>query len=127
MSFEVKNMTKTNPPTSGLVFKRMKEKILGNTYNLSVVFIGEKKMRTLNRTYRIKDKSTDILSFPIEKNAGEIFLCLKTAYKVAPEFGRKKDNFIYFLFIHGLLHLKGMDHGSRMESEEEKYRKLFKI
>ena len=77
--------------------------------------------------YRIKIQSTDILSFPLNKNAGEIFLCLPEAKKEAAKFDRTFDNFVAFLFIHGLMHLKGFDHSSTMESNEEIFRKEFNI
>jgi ssRNA-specific RNase YbeY (16S rRNA maturation enzyme) len=43
------------------------------------------------------------------------------------EFGRTYDNFVSFLFVHGLVHLKGYDHGDKMEKMEIKFRKIFKI
>ena len=70
---------------------------------------------------------TDILSFPLNENAGEIFLCLSEAEKEAVKFKRPNDNFIAFLFIHGLMHLKGFDHSSTMESNEQKIRQEFHI
>ena len=45
----------------------------------------------------------------------------------APLFGRSYTNFIGYLFIHGLLHLKGLDHGTKMENAEKKIRTIFKI
>jgi len=38
----------------------------------------------------------------------------------------RKNEFIIYLFIHGLLHLKGFAHGKKMEKEEEKIRLKFK-
>ncbi len=46
---------------------------------------------------------------------------------MAKEFERPYDNFLIFLFIHGCVHLKGYDHGAKMEKVEEKFRKKFKI
>ena len=45
----------------------------------------------------------------------------------AKKFERTYENFLAFLFIHALVHLKGMDHGSTMESMEARYRKKFGI
>lgn len=125
--FSITNKTKTNPPISGLVFRKIKNEIMGKNYTLSVVFVGEKKIRELNKKYRNKDKSTDILSFQVTENVGEIFLNQKNAEKKAKIFGRKINNFLKFLFVHGLIHLKGMEHGSKMDKEEEKFRKKFNI
>ncbi len=108
-------------------FSKIKDACLGKSYDLSLVFIDNKTSKKLNRVYRKKNKPTNILSFPLSKTSGEIFLDLELAQKEAPIFGQTFPNFIGFLFIHGLLHLKGMAHGSRMERAEARLRKLFKI
>ncbi len=109
------------------LFPKMKNVVLGTKYNLSLTFIGEKRIRSLNKTYRGKNRATDILSFPLSKNEGEIFINFDRAKVEAKKFSREMTNFILFLFIHGLCHLKGMRHGSTMEGEERKYRKRFNI
>lgn len=124
-TFGITNKTKSTPPS--VPFLAIKNEALGKKYNLSLVFIGERKSRTLNRTYRGKDKSTNVLSFTLDKNEGEIFITLKKSAKDAKKFDRDFTNFIAFLFIHALMHLKGFDHGSTMEKAEEKLRKQFSI
>lgn len=124
-SFSITNKTKSTLPR--VPFGKIKETALGKNYVLSLVFIGERRSRTLNRSYRDKDKSTNILSFTLDKNEGEIFITLQKAKREAKQFERKFDNFIAFLFIHGLMHLKGMEHGSTMEEAEMKLRKQFHI
>jgi probable rRNA maturation factor len=121
----ITNRTKGKLPR--LPFSDIKDAVLGKTYELSVVFIGEKRSRTLNNTYRQKDKPTNVLSFSLEKNTGEIFITPTKARREAKQFGRTTDNFIAFLLIHGLCHLKGMEHGSTMEKMEEKICKKFGI
>lgn len=111
----------------GRLFLRIKNEVLGKKYELGIVFVGKKLGKSLNKKYRGKDYATDILSFPLEKNEGEIFLQPEVLTKKAKEFGRKPENYLVFLVIHGLFHLKGMAHGSRMESEEARVRALFKI
>lgn len=78
-------------------------------------------MRRLNRERRHKDKPTNVLSFPLDKKNGEIFLNWPLIVREAPIFKRSAKEHALILFIHGLLHLKGLDHGSRMESLEEYY------
>lgn len=102
-------------------FGRIKEAVLGESYELSLNFIGKAKSRKLNRTYRGKDKATNVLSFPLSKNSGEIFIDLDTATKEAPSFEMSYKKFVGYLFIHGLLHLKGLDHGQKMERLEKKF------
>jgi rRNA maturation RNase YbeY len=128
MSFSLTNKTKGSPKIlKGLPFVHMKEAILGKDYELSLVFVTSKEMARLNLAYRNKEGATDILSFPIDKDSGEIFISIKEAEAEAKKFERELQNFIQFLFIHGCAHLKGMTHGSRMESEERKFRSLFSI
>jgi probable rRNA maturation factor len=124
-NFLIVNEIKGKLPS--LPFAKIKNKILGKKYDLSLVFVGSLKMRRLNKVYRRIDKPTDILSFPIAKNSGEIFICLSESKKEALKFEREYKNFMAFLFIHGLVHLLGHDHGNKMEKIEEKHRKYFKV
>jgi probable rRNA maturation factor len=106
---------------------KMKEVVLGKEYDLSFSFIGPKKMCELNSIHRGKNYATDILSFELEKDAGEIFICKSIAAKKARLFERTPSNYLSFLLIHGLCHLKGMTHGATMERHEQKIRKQFGI
>jgi rRNA maturation RNase YbeY len=107
--FAIKNTTKR--PVPRVKFEAIKDQILGKRYDLSLVFCGDALSRSLNRTYRLKDKATNVLSFPLSENSGEIFI---NVYKM------KKFSAAH-LFIHGCLHLKGMEHGDTMEQAEKKY------
>ncbi len=124
-TFSITNKTKGKPPH--LPFAEMKEQVMGQGYELSLVFISEEESQELNLAHRKRDKPTNVLSFPLDKNTGEIFICLPYAKSEAPEFDRDYKNFVGFLFIHGLMHLKGYDHGSTMEFEEAKVREQFGI
>lgn len=108
-----------------LPFERIKNDVLGKDYELSLVFIGSAKSRTLNKKYRKKDKPTNILTFPLSKSEGEIFITPEVAKKDAKKFDMKENDFIAYLFIHGLLHLKGLKHGDKMDKEEEKLKKKY--
>jgi len=123
--FSIINETKGKLPS--LPFVQIKNKILGKKYELSLIFVSENKIHALNKQYRNVDSPTDILSFPIDKNFGEIFICEKIAKKKSKDFEREYNNFIAFLFIHGNVHLLGYDHGNKMEVVETKFRKFFKI
>ena len=124
-NFTITNKTKNTLPS--VSFALMKDVVLGKKYSLSLVFVGNKKSQELNNSYRGKNKPTNILSFPLDKTTGEIFINLSLAKKESPRFDRKPTNFVAFLFIHGLMHLKGMTHSSTMEKAEAKLRKKFKI
>ncbi|MDP3875211.1 MAG: rRNA maturation RNase YbeY [bacterium] len=101
-------------------FTRLKNRVLGRNFELSLVFIDDRFSRRLNITYRGKNKPADILSFPLSRKTGEIFIDLVTAQKEKKKFEMPFEKFVTFLFIHGLLHLKGMGHGDTMEQAEKK-------
>jgi len=126
-SFAITNKTKGNLPTGRLPFQALKETVLGKNYALSLVFVTTKESQKLNKIYREKNKPTNILSFPLNDQTGEIVICPTIAKQEAPKFDRSFENYLGFLFIHGLLHLKGFDHGSTMENEEQKIRTQFGI
>lgn len=105
----------------------MKETVLGKRYSLSLVFIGETRSRTLTKKHKKKDKPSNVLSFPLEKNEGEIFITPAVAKREAKRYNTTPNKHIGFLFIHGLLHLSGFQHGSRMESKEQALREQFGV
>jgi len=125
MPFTITNTTKEKLPKHP--FKKMAERVLGADYDLSLTIVNTEEITELNCEYRDKHQPTDILSFPLSDKAGEIFLCLTEAKKEAPKFDRKYDNFVAFLVIHGLMHLKGFDHSSTMEDNEMIIRQEFGI
>jgi len=104
-----------------LPFAIIKNDILGKDYSLSLAFVGEKKSHELNNLYRKINKSTNILSFPLSRTLGEIIICPSVVKREAKNFNKTFPEFLGFLVIHGMLHLKGMEHSSRMEREEKKY------
>ena len=120
---DIKNTTKGKLPS--LPFENIKNKVLGKNYELSLVFIGNKLSRKLNNKYRNLDKPTNILSFPLSDSEGEIFINLNLVPKEAPKFNKTTTKFNAYLFIHGVIHLKGFEHSSTMEKEEEKYLNMF--
>jgi probable rRNA maturation factor len=83
--------------------------------------VGKKRMCTLNKTYRQKDYATDVLSFTADKNLGEIFINPNVAQSKSKNFEMSYGNYLLFLVIHALLHLKGLDHGDKMEKYELTY------
>ncbi|MGB3922077.1 MAG: rRNA maturation RNase YbeY [Minisyncoccia bacterium] len=111
-------MTKKNK--FSIPFERLKRSVLGKDFELSLVFADDKLSRRLNRIYRGKNKPANVLSFPLSKKSGEIFIDLITAEKEAPRYGLSYRDFVKLLFVHGLLHLKGMRHGRKMERTEKK-------
>ena len=78
---------------------------------------GDAELRSLNCTWRKQDRPTDVLSFPGSGPGngdylGDIAISLARARAQAREWGHSVEDDIRILMLHGLLHLKGMDHDS---------------
>lgn len=123
--YVVNNLTKKKVPK--VPFSDIKNYILGPKYELSLVFIGDIRAKKLNNDYRGKNKVANILSFPYSKTGGEIFINLGKTEKEARKFNHTYPQHLAFLLIHGLLHLKGMDHSAKMDSEEQRVLKHFNL
>ena len=110
-----------------LPFAKMKDYCLGTSFSVSIVFVGAKKARNLNWKYRGKKYVPNVLTFPLSKTSGEVVICLSQAYTDAKKFSMKQSDFIPYLLIHAFFHLKGLPHGSKMNTKEEQARKKFLI
>ncbi len=106
MKLEINNLTKSK------VDKKFLEKVAIKTLNflnfeekteISLVIIGEARMRNLNKKYRGKNRVTDVLAF----DYGELFICLPQAKKQAKRLGHSFEQELATLLIHGILHLAG--------------------
>lgn len=104
---------------------------------IELVIIGEKKMRSLNRDWRGKDKVTDVLSYESRKREvesgkfkfvfppdgvvrlGQIFICASVAARQAREYGCSFQEEISRLLVHGILHLAGYDHEKNIKEEKK--------
>lgn len=121
----ISNTTKAKLPR--LAFSDIKDAVLGKKYELILAFVSAAEMNRLNRIHRNIDKPTDILSFPLSDSEGEMYICLTETKKEAKNFDRTYENFLAFLFIHGCVHLKGMDHSSTMDRIERRFQKRFGV
>ena len=118
-NFSLINKTKSKIPLLPLL--KIKNNILGKNYSLSIAFIDEKTSKKLNKKWRKKDKPTNVLSFALNKSSGELILCGAVIKREAQNFGKNFEQFLGFLVIHGMLHLKGLEHSSTMERAEQSY------
>jgi probable rRNA maturation factor len=119
VSLLIQNKTRQTSPK--VKFELIKNEILGERFELSLVFCGQALSRRLNNTYRGKNSPTNVLSFPLDKNSGEIFLDLGKIKSETKKFGMNFSKLTAYLFIHGCLHLKGMEHGAKMDELEHKF------
>ncbi len=94
--------------------------------SISITLVDDAAIQEINRAHRGKDKSTDVLSFPMfddtiedpeieERLLGDIVISVETARRQATDYDAPLQQEIYRLLIHGLLHVMGHDH---MEPEE---------
>jgi rRNA maturation RNase YbeY len=109
-----------------LSFGKIIAKILGKGFFVSIVFVGQADMRKVNKRYRGIHKPTDVLAFGLGAEP-EILLSLNSAGFKARTFGAELGQYLSYLIIHALLHLKGLSHGSKMDRQEKKYCRLFQI
>lgn len=94
---------------------------------LSVLLADDATVHELNRSYRHKDRPTDVLSFaqregeggdPSGDVLGDVVISLDTAERQARERRRPLDAEVTFLLAHGVLHLLGWDHRDDAEERE---------
>jgi len=88
---------------------KVKNQVLGEKYDLSFSYAGKDEMMRLNKLYRKKDYSANVLSFPLSPNEGEILINKKY---------QKNAGLSFYLFIHSLLHLSGLKHSKKMDAKE---------
>ena len=118
----------------------------GEDVEMGLVIATDERVHELNRTYRGKDSTTDVLSFPLSgpagdecpsftvapdgiRHLGEVILSYPQAMRQAAERGHSIKREAAILIIHGVLHLLGYDHivdaeAAVMESKEAAILKL---
>ena len=84
--------------------------------HVNLIFVGKKRMRTLNNKFLKKDKSTNVLTFFHDDAAfGEIVLCPEIINREAKEYGFSTDFRWAHMIVHSMLHLQGYDHSTKKE------------
>jgi len=97
---------------------------------VNLIFTSPRAIRSLNATWRGKDKLTDVLSFTINDAPsrhevfGEVYICGKVAKAQAKEYGGTLDSEYLRLACHGFLHLFGHDHHRASESRRMRMREV---
>jgi probable rRNA maturation factor len=88
---------------------------IGLRGEVDILLTSDATLRQLNKTFRGKDKPTDVLSFPAptqfaKKHVGDLAISLETAARQATAYGHTLRDEVRILLLHGLLHLSGEDH-----------------
>jgi probable rRNA maturation factor len=80
--------------------------------SVTVAVVTDRRIQTLNRTFRRVDNATDVLSFPADEpgTLGDVVIAKGVARRQAREAGHDFPTEIRVLALHGLLHLLGYDH-----------------
>jgi probable rRNA maturation factor len=87
---------------------------------VSVAFVDDETMRTLNRRFRRKNKTTDVLTFPADDSyadpraklrpLGDIVISIDQARRQAASERHSLATEVRYLLLHGILHALGHDH-----------------
>ena len=114
---DITNLTKNKIDKSILAeVAKVAVKVLGKKglENISLVLVGDAKMKELNKKYRGKNRVTDVLSF---EELNEIFICLPQAKRQAKALKHPLNCELTRLVVHGIVHLKGYEHeGSKRQA-----------
>lgn len=112
-----------------ITFAKEQEQIEGEA-ELSVTFVDKDEIQEINKTYRDKDKVTDVISFALEEDEpeitgldmprvlGDIIICTDVANEQAESYGHSFERELGFLALHGFLHLLGYDHMNETDEQE---------
>ena len=97
---------------------------------LTIRVVGAAESRRLNRTWRGKDKPTNVLSFSSEHELGDLAICAPVVAREAREQGKRPAAHWAHMVVHGVLHLAGYDHrvdreARRMERAEVEILRAF--
>ncbi|MBI2451352.1 MAG: rRNA maturation RNase YbeY [Parcubacteria group bacterium] len=134
------NKTQLKKTAQKIIGAVSKEKIEFKKFKkieISLAFVGDSRIKKLNKIWRGKNRITDVLSFGVEeiefknspvgdvfispdnvKRIGEIVIDPHQAKKQAKKFGHSLDKEIIRLLAHGILHLLGYDHENDKEALE---------
>lgn len=93
----------------------------------NVIIVDDEEIHRINKEYRNIDRPTDVISFALEDDhsfnrsdirvLGDIYISLDHVKSQSIEYGHSFKRELFFLAVHGLLHLLGYDH---MTEEDEK-------
>jgi probable rRNA maturation factor len=115
-------------------FLKRAQKAAGLDGEVTVLLADDARLKELNRSFRGKNKPTDVLSFPAFENkegyAGDLAISLETAQRQADEHGHSLEDELRTLMLHGVLHLAGYDHETdtgEMRALEAELREKLKL
>jgi len=105
---------------------------------LSLLFVNDLQIQTLNREYLRRDKPTNVLAFPMRRGEfstlhphllGDLVISVETAKRQSNRFGLDEMEMVILLMVHGVLHLIGYEHEGTKKGAREmtlKQKQLFR-
>lgn len=86
--------------------------------------VGAAEGRRLNRAFRGRDYATNVLSFSYGRGHGDVVLCHPVIAREAREQGKTLQAHYAHMVVHGLLHLRGLDHARRADAARMERREI---
>lgn len=136
MEIDVRNKSKSNLITTYRL-KKITSRLLGSLLNkqrlhdgeVSVVYVDDSEIESLNARYRRVRKPTDVLAFPMRTGKfasihpallGDIAISVPSARRQADELGHPLERELAILLIHGFCHLLGHNHETKADAKRMK-------
>ena len=107
---------------------------------ISITFVDDEGIQRINKQYLSKDRPTNVISFSLQEGEfgdinpamlGDVVISVDTAIRDADKGNLSFDEEIFFLIIHGLLHLLGYNHVNTSKANtlkmKQKERELFRL
>ena len=92
--------------------------------SFNLAFLTKAEIQNMNKRFAGKDKPTNVLSFPsnedltAERFLGDIAICSELIVEEAVSQGKETQDHLIHIFVHGVLHLLGFDHGEHSSAEQ---------
>ena len=92
--------------------------------SFNLAFLTKAEIQNMNKRFAGKDKPTNVLSFPsnedltAERFLGDIAICSELIVEEAVSQGKETQDHLIHIFVHGVLHLLGFDHGENSSAEQ---------
>ena len=126
---KVNYFKKTNCPIRLLLIKKIADVFTRNVKKakgeVEIIAVNDQEMKELNRDYRGKNITTDVLSFAFSEDKkissdylGQIFISYPQIKRQAKEFKIKEKEELARMLTHGLLHLVGFDHNTKIKEQK---------
>jgi probable rRNA maturation factor len=95
-------------------------------WKINIIFVNASTIKKLNKEFRAQDKETDVLSFNIDDNLGEVYICTSFIKNNLPVKTSLEEE-ILRMIIHGFLHILGFEHENYFDSTAGDKEEMFEL